>query len=439
MMLAATLTGGLVALFQWEERGRTTAPWCAMVMFSLAALTKGPVAIVLPGIIFVMLLLQKREPIPQIIKSGLLLFLPVLFVVAMWYVAAFLERRDAFLDKIWYENVQRFMGTQEDEPHKSSVLYLWSSLAIGLLPWSLLLVWRLRPLLGSLNMLRSPALIFSGLREWFGKRDSFERYAFTVLLAFLIFFAIPGSKRSVYLLPAYPFAAFLLSGLLVARSEYWVRAPAFLARTLGGLVFLLAALLAVVITSPQILLSRLQGKRSFTDIAFYVESYRAYFSDAPLWAWSLVGLFGVLVVLVTFSSASWGQYFKRAWEVPSLPLAVLVCSLFGLGNAVLFPPAVNGLSSRDLAVAFPLVLRPNEKVYSFATEFYGVSFYSKTPIYRFEEQAPTSGLLILNEDDLKDFEDSAGKNLRVTPLLRSAAPITRPQDYVIVARMEPRD
>jgi hypothetical protein len=47
-------------------------------------------------------------------------------------------------------------------------------------------------------------------------------------------------------------------------------------------------------------------------------------------------------------------------------------------------------------------------------------------------------VLVLNEEDLPRFQAQTGGALNVTPILRSATPITKPSDFVMVARFEPK-
>jgi 4-amino-4-deoxy-L-arabinose transferase-like glycosyltransferase len=438
MTLAATLMGGLLAVYQWEERKRTSFPWLAIAMFSLAALTKGPVAIALPGFIFVLLLLKHKESPFQILRSGLVLFAPVLFVVGLWYLAAFLERRDAFLDKVWYENVQRFLGTQEDEPHKNSVLYLWASLIIGLIPWSFILLgWCAAAWKGLGEVVRVPQSLVVRVRTWWSRLDPFERYSFLVLASFLLFFSIPGSKRSVYLLPAYPFAAFLLSGFFDARALTSLRAQRMLACTLSSTTLVLAGLIALVLNFPELVLSRLHGKSAAVDASFFIEAFSQYFISASVWEWGAVIALMLLAVGVLAASFPLGARLPVLGQKPFLALATLICALCAVGNWVLFPPAVNGLSSRDFADAVSAVASEEDTLYSFDTEFYGLSFYAKRPVYRYEERKPTTGLLLLNETDLPDFRGQVGGQILISPLLRSATPITRPRDYVLLVRLAP--
>jgi hypothetical protein len=134
--------------------------------------------------------LRQLEPV-----RGLL---AVMAIVGLWYVAALsIGGQDFFVKHILKENVFRVLDPGRlDTGHLHGPLYLVPQFLLGALPWSLLApalvwwLWRMRPL------------------------DATTRYLVVWFVTVFVFFSASASKRSVYLLPAYPAAALLLGRIL---------------------------------------------------------------------------------------------------------------------------------------------------------------------------------------------------------------------------------
>jgi 4-amino-4-deoxy-L-arabinose transferase-like glycosyltransferase len=180
----------------------------AAILFALAALGKGPVAFAIPAMILSLWAWQSgKERMTHLIKIAACLCIAAL-ITSTWYIAAYLQAPHEFIEKFWYENVSRFTGTMEDAPHKHSIFYLLGMLFVGVLPWSPYVLWvnrkKIMPLRQSFRTL------------WKNSSSVFQFSVYSAALIFL-FYCIPSSKRSVYLLAAYPFIAIVLTNIL---SEY---------------------------------------------------------------------------------------------------------------------------------------------------------------------------------------------------------------------------
>lgn len=189
MLLAASFSLACLSLYRWfVERDCSVFPWAAVVWMAVGALDKGPVAVVLPcAVMFIYGLLFGR------LKVGSVIILAISAVFALiplgvWYVLAFFHASDpvAFMSLVWEENFGRMTGTMSYDSHINPWYYnIWTLLA-GLLPYTPLLLcapW----------LLRGRKLWSSPLLRWCAV------WAVTVF----VFFCIPSSKRSTYLLPMY--------------------------------------------------------------------------------------------------------------------------------------------------------------------------------------------------------------------------------------------
>lgn len=231
MLLAATVTTaiGLLALSALGIGGRLTVP-AAFAVMGLATLAKGPLGLLLPGLVVVGYLLVTRDVrFAKALLSpvGILLFL---LVAGPWYVAIFRDQGQHFVDVfLLNHNVARFTSTVHKHP--GSPLYYLPVILGGLFPWSGLLV---------------PAL--AGLRP---RRERADLFLLAWLVLPLLFFSAAGSKLPGYVLPCLP-PLTLLMGRAAADLVAGEPAPRWWAgpRTVAVIGLVLGALL---LTAPAVL------------------------------------------------------------------------------------------------------------------------------------------------------------------------------------------
>ena len=100
MVLAAFMVLALYLLYIWYERGLRGVPWLAILCLSGAALTKGPVGIVLPcGAAFLFCWMKGHRFLPLVGRyAGVALAACILPM--LWYVAAYQQGGERFLSLI---------------------------------------------------------------------------------------------------------------------------------------------------------------------------------------------------------------------------------------------------------------------------------------------------------------------------------------------------
>lgn len=212
MVLTAFMCGAMMSLF----RALYSHPWkfytLAVVCMSCATLTKGPVGIVLPlAVWWIFAILRGRNFFFISLMAILLLALSAL-VPALYYYEAWIQGGERFYQLAMEENFGRMTGTMTYASHIKPWWYNLTSLLLGWLPWTLLILiasviaWCLRkkyPARSVAEDAERKSGVFARLRRM--PADRF--FSLVAIVVILIFYTIPSSKRSVYLLPMYPFIA----------------------------------------------------------------------------------------------------------------------------------------------------------------------------------------------------------------------------------------
>lgn len=149
MVLTAFMTGAVIAFWFGIQTWQLFWFLIASSLCSLAVLTKGPIGVILPLLIFSSVLLLLRPTLPHQLTFKRLIFFALaciaifLALVLPWYVAIGLKTQGEFLRQfLFVENIQRYA--------QSGKLTLWAhaiyfpAVAFGLgLPWSSLGIWAL--------------------------------------------------------------------------------------------------------------------------------------------------------------------------------------------------------------------------------------------------------------------------------------------------------
>ncbi len=407
MLLACLFSGGLLALYRWYERDLRGIPVLAVLLLAGATLAKGPVAIVLPSGIFGLLLLLRGECFGRATGKSLLVFVPAALLALSWYWLAAHQGGQAFLDKVYYENVARFAGTMDDEPHNHSAPYLYGMLLLGFLPWTLVL--------GRALVAELPALWrrLRNARKAIVTAEPFCLFCSIAVVAVIVFFSIPSSKRGVYLLPLYPFAAALLGIFIVNRGAALDRSFRLAAQILAWLVLAISASVLALKVFSGSLHSKSPDIRFALDVLGNLQ----------------VSSFGssAILLLLVIGLALANLRSKLAARFPSFECFVgLVFALLLAADSALFPPFCQALSSKNFALALQQRLSSSDQLYSFQNEFYGLSFDLHRRIDRLEESAPQAGVVFVYQEDLAALKQKLSEGYQWELIDTSAAGIIKP-------------
>ncbi len=383
----------MLSLARWTERGSRGIPLTAALLMSGAFLTKGPVGVVLPCLVtWVYVLVAGRPGVWRVTWRLALGALAACVLPAIWYVAAWRQGGDNFLALVIEENFGRMTGTMTYDSHVNPWYYNIITLITGMLPYTLALVLTLFSLrYRSVRLDRQGCDGFlSRALAWLRALRPATLYALTAIVVIFVFYCLPSSKRSVYLLPIYPFIAWFVARYL---NYMCARGPRML-NVYSCVIALLAMIAPVVyllIVVPECNLLHLP-ERIFADMRSYTP---------PVWCDVTLGCsFGM--GLMTFVAV------MRRGAIAAMSRAVMtvVVILWSYGG-VYAPAILNARSDRDTA-AVVASLAPKGPVYGYTSDrlmrFYTIGFYTGDRVRRIDADRPEGrGVLMVAERDLDAF------------------------------------
>lgn len=390
MVLTTFTVCAFMAVYRWEERKCKGLPWVAALLVSGAILTKGPVGCILPCFIMAVSLACKRQSLGTIVMAIVKLALLSSILPLCWYIAAYGIGGDRFLDLVMEENFGRFLGKMSYESHENGPFYYIPILLSGLLPWSLLL------LLGLFAIrLKKVRLSAKGILNRFLAADPLTRWAIVCAVCIFVFYEIPKSKRSVYLLPMYPAMALLMAeylSLLLRKHMRIVKAYA-LTITVVGILFSI-----LLIAAHWLDLSLLGDSRSGRRMASQLQQLQI----APM------NVYYLLMALMPVIAAYFSWRIRKSVNVwLALSFTVWTACYFSL-DGLLNPAIKNAVP--DYAFARTVrSLQPNGDVRFFRTDgeetMYAIDFYLNNQVIDVTrvDELPAEGYVMMRRSSLDEF------------------------------------
>ncbi|MBM3162804.1 MAG: glycosyltransferase family 39 protein [Chlorobi bacterium] len=183
-LLNCCLAVSMLAIYTHFRNGSSASRLLAFGAAGLGVLTKGPVAILIPGSVSLLFFMVERKP-KEWFRTVLNLPAILLFlgIVMPWYTLEYLDQGMAFIEGFLFKhNVNRFSSSLEG--HSGSLFYYLPVLLAGLMPFTGLLF----TVLFNLKKLLSEPLN-RYLLIWFG--------------FVLLFFSLSGTKLPHYMIYGY--------------------------------------------------------------------------------------------------------------------------------------------------------------------------------------------------------------------------------------------
>ncbi|SMO56057.1 ArnT family glycosyltransferase [Solitalea koreensis] len=190
------ISTGLFSVFTFLQTAEKKYVWLFYSCIGFGILCKGPVAIVVPGLIVLFyLILEKELSLKKLLQLQPFIGLAIVLLLALpWYYAVYKATDGAWVKGFLFEhNINRFMSAKEG--HGGFFLLTAIFIFAGFLPFSVFIVQTVKHVKA---FWQNPFIKFSAL----------------VSVVFLLFFTVSNTKLPNYPMPAYPFYAVLFGSFL---------------------------------------------------------------------------------------------------------------------------------------------------------------------------------------------------------------------------------
>lgn len=416
MLLTTFMVIGLIQLFRWEEMQQLKGlPVAIPILLGCAMLTKGPVGIVLPlFIFFVYLLMLNKYRFLTVIKAMVYIGISSLFLPLLWYVAAWRQGGDDFLNVVLAENFGRFFhlntpNINYELGHENGAWYNIVTLLAGFVPWTILAFFAL---FGMKIRFPRKSLMQICLDAWKKIRsmDKISLFSLVALVCVVFFYSIPSSKRSVYLMPAYPFIALFLAQFMLYLTEYRTRVTRVFAHFMAALT---AVVTLVLLLTTCRMIDPLEIVSSFTqkDSTLATTEAITQLLVHPSFITILILLALIASLIIVYYQLSRKINIKILYATFGLMFCinllidgVIMKAEKGSGSAKPF--------ARQIMHDYPLQ-KDNVYVMNNLLEYrnlYGLNFYMGNLFHNFENDQPQTGFFLSAEPDMeKVLEKYAGQ------------------------------
>lgn len=401
MLLSALMVLALYLLYEWGEKRLKGIPWLGILCLSGAFLTKGPVGMLLPCLVVAVFLWIRGMNFWRIFFSFFGIVLLSCVFPMCWYVAAYQQGGDRFLQLVLEENVLRLLGKMSYESHVNPLYYNFVTVISGYVPYTLLI-------LVSLFFLKYKR-IQSRPREWWTRFRTYIRnmddarlFSLLSIVIIFVFYCIPKSKRSVYLLPVYPFIAYFLAEYMIYLVRNHRRVIVAFGNIMGGLSVLLF-LVFVAVRCGIVPDSIFSGKHAAENVAFMHA-----LEQVPIgWKWIVlllpllaVGLFFIIKGKERNTSLLYG-------------MVGIVFTIFFALDGFYQPTVLNVKSDKPIAEQIKKIV-PQGQIYSYRTDVYvanrthpfTINFYLGDRIVPFDVFLPDAGFLVVGQSDVEVFKET---------------------------------
>ena len=359
MPLAAMFSLAMLCWYAWWETSTQKLLYGFYFFLALAFLAKGPIGVLLAGVVIFLFALAAGKP-QLILKT---LWLPggfvFLGVAAPWYIAVQLRNPEFFRVFILEHNLARFGS---DLYHHTQPFWFYLPVvALALVPWVAFVA----------------AAMAEVVRAWWAERralfetgDALNAFLILWLVIPVVFFSFSRSKLPGYVLPAVP-AGPLLVAEYVRRHIDENRRPLWL--------LIAHAMISAALIVPAV------------AIGYIVIQHRLPWSTLTMVA-GAIALFVAIGITVTLT----GKLALRVlYFVTLIPVVLAITALLKIGAPVVDEtlsarPIARQLASMELKPLPVAVLGVAR-----ATE-YGLAFYRNQSISRYElKQVPAEQHLLL--------------------------------------------
>ena len=380
-------------------------PWVAILLMSVGTLTKGPVGTLIPCLVAGIFLLLRGVNFFRAFFSLTGWALLSLVLPLAWYVAAYGQGGQEFLDLVMEENFGRMTSTMSYESCVNPWPYNIVTLVAGFVPWTLAVVMA-AIVLPYRSFKRSEAAdSWKALFRMCRTMPAVNLLSTVAAVAIFVFYCIPQSKRSVYLMPMYPFVAYYVAKLLIYVSRNKISVVKIFGDIMAAVAALLFVCLLVVKAGlvPETMFGN--GRHAAQNIAMM----HAIGDLSGFWTW--------LWILVSPAAAVmwWTKWRKKCDASTIVPLVSAVVMAIYISMAGAYQPAVlNVKSVKGVAAEIDAAAPQSEgDIYEFIeigefadgdpVHYFEVNFYIGDRMASFYKRKPDNGFLLIGDRDAEKY------------------------------------
>ena len=321
--------------------------------------------------------------------------------LGIWFYAAWLQGGQPFMDLMLEENTGRFVGKMSYPSHHNPLWYNFLTIIWGWIPWTLVLLISLFGLKWNEMHLLPAGNSFTGRirKVWDNIRSQspIQLFIWIVIIAIFVFYCIPKSKRSVYLLPIYPFMAVLIAQYLEALMQKGAKVFKISAYIFASLCLLLTVVFFAV--RCQMIPDSIwgNGRHAAENIAFMQALESTSFSISK---W-------LIIVLPVVAAICTLRLVIKKSSTGSLLYGIIGCvlCLFVALDGVYQPTILAVKSDKHLAEDIRKQV-PEGVVYSYTDRmirFYCTNYYMNNQMRNFTLENPQEGYVILSANAQEEF------------------------------------
>lgn len=442
MLLTSFMVIGLIQLFRWEEIQELKGlPPAIPILLGCAVLTKGPVGVILPlFVFFVYLLILGKYSFLKIIKAMVYIGISSMFLPMIWYIAAWKQGGEDFLNVVLAENFGRFFSMETpainyELGHERPVWYNFITLIAGFIPWTILAFFSLFGL-----KIGKPTQSFKQIIKdcWIKIRtmDKVRLFSLVTLVCVIFFYSIPTSKRSVYLMPAYPFIAIFLAQYMLYLAEYRTKVTkifaAFMA-SLTAIVLIVFFLTAFGVIDPVSITSQFTTK---ADILHTVSVISNLFTSPSVLTVLIALALTASLVIVYY------QIFRKInIKILYATIGLIICFNILIDGVIMRGERMSNSSqpfAEKILKEYPLN-KKNVYVMNNLLEYrnmYGLNFYMGNIFHNFETVQPASGYFLGSKKDMEKILLRYGESYLFQTLTATPTRNKEVRDIIVLSQFE---
>ncbi|MBD5369312.1 MAG: dolichyl-phosphate-mannose--protein mannosyltransferase [Bacteroides sp.] len=405
MVLTACIVGAILLFNRRREiDGRPSVSLFGLILMACAVMTKGPVGMILPCLILGIYFLLRGDNFWR--AFGMLAFSGLLSLAgyAVWLYLAFMQGGQQFADLVWEENIGRMTGTMTYESHVNPVYYNFITVIAGMLPYTL------AALMG-LAVVRWRRISIAGVWSGIRSMQPVSLLSLTAIVVTLVFYSIPASKRSVYLLPLYPFLSYFTALMLLEIASRSRRIISIYSG-LTGFLALTVAVVAVVVNAVDMQAVTAGMK---PDTASFITALHEW--SVSFAGWICIAI-ACIVGFYTFAAIRGGDgRCVMGWGIASTFAIYLVLS------STVQPALLSSKSDLRFARVIERYSAGDEPVYQYISDpmlrYYTAGFYLNDRIVPIQGRDPKQGYVMVNDADKKDFYDEYADKYQLSAVYES--------------------